>query len=438
MGQKDSRIARGADSHHYNNTNDTDHFPHPPAPKETIESLMRNLTTLIPLFPDEAILLEDSKAGRIHFNVSSEFAAVMMNNLPQNKHAKLKNASYKAIQRVKHDLETPVSCRPTPDRPYRVLLVSLKDMLLRWKDMSRDGDGDDADEDKPDDLPSCPPPPYTFFPPIQQNGHVEQQGRTANCTTRSGHTSSQPTPKKPTLKQPPSAQHRAPATVACNTRRPSLIPYVVNEDKVSGGRHTAMTKSAQLFESKLQLRFPDQPELGYFATTPRIVNGDLHLWTECRIRASTTTELHAILASSRPTTWLRPCRHLGASAYRRIPLRDDDLSYRDFMAHSQRYGALAACEEIRDTKQNQRTVVSCQYCYTDYNIRMWKQESKDAMSFKTVTAYCLDIDVWHNLGAGFDAMESKWLGFAAAASFTTLKVVPLERGLGSVAKVYQY
>lgn len=463
MGQKDSRPAHNAYTQPIND--DYSYPPAPNAPKETIESVMRILLTLTPLYPDEALLFEDPKTGRIYFNLPTEYSEEILNILPQGQSTKLWTAHDKAIQRLSDDSRTPVDRIPTPDRPYLMVLIRLKSILRKWKDMYRNDNSDGTGRHKPDD----PPPPYAFCPPVPQNADAGEQGRAVNGGSRPRQISSESVlPNTPTLKQASSASQRAPASADCNTCRPSLPLPVLDQDKVSGGRHTAMTKPAQLFESKFQIRFPDvanimqayrspkptdctitllqmkrpfdeqKPEIGFFASTSSIINGDLHLWTDCRVRARTTKELYEILSASKPASWLRPCRHLGADAHHHMPLRDETLSYDEFMTHAQRYGGFAASDGSGATKQRQCTIVSCQYCYTDYNIRARKCEAKDPMSFKTITEYCLDIDVWHNLGAGFDPMESKWLGLAAAASFTTLKVVPLERGLGSVTKAYQY
>lgn len=413
-----------------------------PPPESAIKQLNDTLTILTPLYPNEALYHVDGIGGRIHLNLPADLAEDIWNNLPLHQSIAFSINHENAIMRLKDSHHLPIWGTRSPDPYYWCLLASVQSVLTRYG--YKFGYSSEDKWRKPPQDSDSPPPPKTASSRKKQNPSAD---KSTACACNQGQSG----PQKQRENTEEVAHGKATPTES-NPHTPSsdLLPGV-DPTTVFGYRDTIATKRAQLFESQLEIKFPnvvsilhaygrstpnDQPlaplslqrpftsetsNPGFFATTARVVGNELFIWTSCRIRASTLAVLHSIFTSSVPETWLLPCRHLGSSSYHNLPLRNRRLTcaqfeeiFDDHMVYGSDESAGVANNPWASAK-----VISCEYCCTDYTIQT-RTRSRYPDQKEGEDEFLLEVNVWHNLGDGREALEGKWLRIAAAAPFVTL------------------
>lgn len=174
-----------------------------------------------------------------------------------------------------------------------------------------------------------------------------------------------------------------------------------------------------------------------------MIHGDLYFYCTKQIRAASFAQLHEDFLKSRPEEWLRPCQH--------------SLSYEcrpsDVMFKCHRNEKLGHEEPLkigrRDDCRNQwnsKTVVSCQYCYTDYDIHLGfgflPSHDVSIEEEKERKPYYLEARTWHNVGSRRSALSDKWVRIrnltpnSRSAQVLETRARKLDRLKGSVMQEY--
>lgn len=313
-----------------------------------------------------------------------------------------------------------------------------------------------------EDDPASPPPSYASPNAVDHR----KPGTTSHITL-------------PSTLSDRSGQQSPPEAKSCLSGRISSVPYRITANMVQQQPQATrdlptkfLPATAGVFDTRLIISFEDvallmqtnetrrtdsatQITLRYPAqssiratlpystrTTSDVIKGDLYLHSTSRFHALSAAQLYQAYVDSKPESWFRPCQHLRTTPRSRtsiylgirgctqheIELRNNDINFGEFMTICQQYGGFAhhaalvdstRCAREQARKQRgSKTVVSCQYCHTDYDVHAYtslvssseepvavdkKKEKRDTKE------YTVAFDVWHNLGSGIDARtDKKW------------------------------